>query len=307
MRGLFAHAAEINHVLTPRSRYRCSASSVDPGARTRPRSAPIVHLDAERLQLLHEHVERLRDARLWQVLPLHDRLVHAASTVHVVGLDRQDLLQRVRGAIRLQRPHFHLSEPLAAELRLAGERLLRDERVRSDAARVDLVVHQVRELQHVDLADGHRGRERLAAATVAQPHLAGGVMPGEAQELDRRRIDVRFRLRAEHRRERRQLVSLQHIRAAPIARRFSSCFSAALSSALRAAGSSASSPSAPWNAICARPPSCSRSASSFAAAARKSRTRWKTSRVSCDIVRAPRSFSVAASSSVRPRLAARPA
>ena len=78
----------------------------------------------------------------------------------------------VRGAVRLERPHFHLSETLAAELRLAGERLLRDERVRSDAPRVDLVVHEVRELQHVDLADGDRRRERLAAAAVAQPDLA---------------------------------------------------------------------------------------------------------------------------------------
>src|SRR3954451_12482260 len=110
--------------------------------------------DSKRLQLLHEHVERLRNPRLWQILALHDRLVHAASTIHVVGLDGQDLLQRVRSAIRLERPHFHLSETLPAELRLTGERLLRDERVRSDAPRVDFVVDQVRELQHVDLTDG---------------------------------------------------------------------------------------------------------------------------------------------------------
>src|SRR6476469_2279285 len=172
-----------------------------------------VHPDAERLQFLHEHVERLRNPRLWQILALHDRLVHAASTIHVVGLDGQDLLQRVRGAIRLERPHFHFSEPLAAELRLAGERLLRHQRIRSDASRVDLVVHEVRELEHVDLADGHRVREPLPRASIAQPHLAGEREPGEPHQLDRRGVHIRFRLGPEHRRQRRQLVRLQHIRA----------------------------------------------------------------------------------------------
>ena len=57
-------------------------------------------------------------------------------------------------AVGLERPHFHFAEPLAAELRLAAERLLGDERVRSDRPRVDLVVDQVRQLQHVDVADG---------------------------------------------------------------------------------------------------------------------------------------------------------
>jgi hypothetical protein len=46
----------------------------------------------------------------------------------------------VRRAVRFERPHFHFSEPLSAELRLAAQRLLGDERVRPDGSRVDLVV-----------------------------------------------------------------------------------------------------------------------------------------------------------------------
>src|SRR5688572_9050 len=78
----------------------------------------------------------------------------------------------VRGAIGLQRPDLHLAEALAAELRLAAERLLRDQRVRPDRSRVDLVVDQVRQLQHVDVADGDVLLERLAGHAVVEQRLA---------------------------------------------------------------------------------------------------------------------------------------
>src|ERR1019366_495931 len=62
--------------------------------------------------------------------------------------------QRLRSARfslgTVQCPHFHFSETLASELRLATQRLLRDQRVRPDGTRMNLVVHQVRQLQHVD-------------------------------------------------------------------------------------------------------------------------------------------------------------
>ena len=53
-------------MITPRSRCRCRTASI-----ARPSNPSLAQrdLDAERLQLLHEHVERLRDARLGQVLP----------------------------------------------------------------------------------------------------------------------------------------------------------------------------------------------------------------------------------------------
>jgi hypothetical protein len=63
-----------------------------------------------------------------RVLALDDVLVHLGAAVHVVGLDRQHFLQRVSRAVGFQRPHFHFAEALAAELRLAAQRLLGDER-----------------------------------------------------------------------------------------------------------------------------------------------------------------------------------
>src|SRR5216110_2200801 len=127
------------------------------------------------LEFLHQHVEGLGDAGFRQVLPLDDRLVHTAATVHVVRLDREDLLQRVRGAVRFQRPDLHLAEPLAAELRLASERLLGDQRVRPDRAGVNLVVDQVVQLEDVHDADGDVVIERLARLAVEQRALPVGL------------------------------------------------------------------------------------------------------------------------------------
>src|SRR5262245_39728481 len=45
-----------------------------------------LHVQAERLQLFQEHVERLGQTRLEHVLALDDRLVHARAADHVVRL-----------------------------------------------------------------------------------------------------------------------------------------------------------------------------------------------------------------------------
>ena len=140
-------------------------------------------VQAQRLQLLEEHVERLRQAGLERVLALDDRLVHARAADDVVGLDGQELLQTVGGAVGLHRPHFHLAETLAAELRLAAQRLLGDQRVRPDRARVDLVVDQVVQLQHVHDADGDVVVERLAGLAVEQRRLTVG---GQARHASAR-------------------------------------------------------------------------------------------------------------------------
>src|SRR5207244_13364970 len=65
-------------------------------------------------------------------------------------------------AVRLERPDLHLAEALAAELGLAAQRLLRDERVRPRRARVDLVVDEVEQLEDVHVADGHLLLEGIA-------------------------------------------------------------------------------------------------------------------------------------------------
>src|SRR5690606_12864657 len=88
-----------------------------------------------------------------------------------------------RRAVRLERPDLHLTKPLAAELRLTGERLLRDEGVGADAPRVDLVVHQVRELQHVDRAHRYRRRELLARPAVPELNLRARREPGPGHML----------------------------------------------------------------------------------------------------------------------------
>jgi hypothetical protein len=74
----------------------------------------------------------------------------------------------VGGAVGFQRPDLHLAETLAAELRLAAQRLLRDQAVGAGGTGVHLVVDQVVQLEHVHVAHGGRTLERLAGAAVEQ-------------------------------------------------------------------------------------------------------------------------------------------
>src|SRR6185437_12318232 len=90
--ALLAHAAKINHVLLLSVAVAVHAVTV---------GGSELHPDAERLQLLHQYVERLRNAWLWKVLSLDDGFVYPAASVHIVRLDGENFLQRVRGAVRL--------------------------------------------------------------------------------------------------------------------------------------------------------------------------------------------------------------
>ena len=141
-------------------------------------SSPVVgedlDVEAEGLHLLDEHLEALGDARLGDVLALDDGLVDLHAAEHVVGLDGEQLLQAVGGAVGLEGPHLHLAEALAAELRLPAERLLGDHRVRAGGPGVDLVVDEVGQLQDVDVADGDRVVVGLAGAAVVERGLAVG-------------------------------------------------------------------------------------------------------------------------------------
>src|SRR5262245_40745310 len=167
-------------------------------------------LDVERqaLEFLHHDVERLGQSRLEHVLALDDGLVHAGTAGHVVRLDGEHLLERVGGAVGIERPHLHLAQPLAAELGLATERLLGDQRVRARGAGVNLVVDQVVELHHVHHTDRDLVRERLAGAPVEQAGLAVGgeeglrqeredLLLGRAVEHGRRDVDAARRLAGE--------------------------------------------------------------------------------------------------------------
>ncbi len=77
------------------------------------------------------------------------------------------------GAVGFEGPDLHLAQALAAELGLAAQGLLRDQRVRPDGAGVDLVIHQVVELEHVDEADGDFFAEGFPGAAVAKDGFAG--------------------------------------------------------------------------------------------------------------------------------------
>src|SRR6195952_3320606 len=131
-----------------------------------------LHVQAERLELFEEHLERFGDARLRDVLALDDGFVDLDAADDVIALDGEELLERVRRAIGLHGPALHLTEALATEPGLTAERLLGDHRVRTRRPGVDLVVHQVEQLDDVHVADGHRVRERLSGATVHQRGLA---------------------------------------------------------------------------------------------------------------------------------------
>src|SRR5208337_3287300 len=76
-------------------------------------------------------------------------------------------------AIGFEGPNFHFTEALAAELRLAAEGLLRNQRVGTDGTRVDFVVNEVRQLEHVDIADGDGLVELVAGHAVEEIDLAG--------------------------------------------------------------------------------------------------------------------------------------
>src|SRR5690242_15188358 len=94
-----------------------------------------LHIERERTHFLDEDVERFRNTGLERVFAADDRFVDLGAARDVVGLHRENFLQRVGGAVRLERPDLHFAETLAAELGLAAQRLLRDERVRTDRTR----------------------------------------------------------------------------------------------------------------------------------------------------------------------------
>ena len=146
------------------------------------------HVEAQTPDLLHEHVERFRHAGLEIVLALDDALVDLGAARHVVGLDREHLLQGIGGAVGFQRPDLHLAEALAAELRLAAQRLLGDEAVGPGGARVDLVVDKVVQLEHVLDAHRHRARELLAGAPVEERRLPALVKARAPQRI----VDIGF-------------------------------------------------------------------------------------------------------------------
>src|ERR1035438_10287414 len=86
-------------------------------------------VETQRLQLANQYVERFRHARLDGSFALDDGLVNLGAAIHIVGLGGEHFLQDVRGAVGFERPDFHFAETLSAELRLAAQRLLPNQRI----------------------------------------------------------------------------------------------------------------------------------------------------------------------------------
>ena len=83
-------------------------------------------VQAKSLHFLDKHLEGFRNARLRDVVALNNCFVDLDSAKHIVGLDREQFLQAVSGAVCLECPHFHLTKALATELGLTPEWLLGD-------------------------------------------------------------------------------------------------------------------------------------------------------------------------------------
>src|SRR5882724_1685437 len=131
-----------------------------------------LNVEAQRLKLAHQHVKRFRQARIKVSLTLDDSLVNLGTSGYVVRLRSQQLLKNVSCAIGFQRPNFHFPKSLSAELRLAAQRLLRNQAVWPNRTSVNLVIDQVRKLEHVDVTDSHFLLERIAGQSVIQDCLA---------------------------------------------------------------------------------------------------------------------------------------
>src|SRR3984957_11598144 len=140
-------------------------------------------IQAEGLQFADKNVERLGNTGLDGCFTLDDGLVDLGTAEDVVGLGGEELLQDVGGAVCFKGPDLHLTEALSAELRLTAQRLLSDERVRPDRTSVDLVVDEVRQLEHVDVADGGGLLERIADHAIVELRLARA---GKTSSLEKR-------------------------------------------------------------------------------------------------------------------------
>ena len=109
---------------------------------------------------------------LYNVLALDYGLVGLDPAYHVVGLDREHLLEVVCRRVGFKRPDLHFAESLSPELRLSSQRLLSYERVGSGGSSVYLVFNQVYEFHHVDLAHRNGLVEGISCTSVVEDGLA---------------------------------------------------------------------------------------------------------------------------------------
>ena len=117
-------------------------------------------------------------------IALDDGFVNLGPAGHVVGFDGQHFLQSIGGAVGLQGPDLHLPKTLAPELGLSAQRLLRHQTVRPNGPRVDFIIHQMVQFQHVHIPNRHGTIEPFPRAPIVQHHLTGPVQAGFFQHLN---------------------------------------------------------------------------------------------------------------------------
>lgn len=130
------------------------------------------HIGTRCLQLSRQNLEGFRYAYLRSILPLDNDLVGLDTTHDVVRLEGQNFLRRVGHVVSLECPDLHLSEMLAAELRLTVKRLLRNHCAGVGGTCVNLVVYQAMQLQVMHETDCGFTFGRLASAAVTGLYLS---------------------------------------------------------------------------------------------------------------------------------------
>src|SRR5690606_38082100 len=128
-------------------------------------------IKAERTHFLDKYVKAFRNTSFKRIITTNNGFVDLSTTSNVVRLDRKHFLQRVSCTICFQSPDLHFTEALATKLSFTAQWLLRNERVRSDRTSVDLVVNQVVQFEHINIAHSHRTVERLTGTSIIKNGL----------------------------------------------------------------------------------------------------------------------------------------
>ena len=74
-------------------------------------------------------------------------------------------------AVTQKRPNFHFSESLSPTLRLSAKWLLCDERVRTNGAHMNLILHHMMKLHNIHIPDRYRLIERFSGAPVFERYF----------------------------------------------------------------------------------------------------------------------------------------
>src|SRR5450830_414201 len=113
-----------------------------------------VDVDTQRTNLFDQHVERFWHASIDHVITFNEVFVDFGTSIYVIGLDCQHLLQDVRRAICFQRPNFHLTETLTTELCLTAQWLLSNQRIRTSRAGMHFIIKQMMQLENMHVTEG---------------------------------------------------------------------------------------------------------------------------------------------------------